>query len=108
MHPFKYRQRNLPIVSRLYRTGAVDRSQRKFSFRKVLIVTKLSRYEFEQHKNPKLSVVQLEKLLRDRGTDYDLWLHYHQVHKEFEQRVANSFKEHGSDVKLVNRYWLSR
>lgn len=103
LHPFKYRQRKLSFVSRLYRTVVDDRSDRTFSFRKVLIVTKLSRYEFEQHKNPKLSAVQLEKLLRDRGTDYDLWLHYHQIHKHFERRVANSFKEHGVDVKLVNR-----
>lgn len=104
MHPFKYRQRKVcSIVSRLHRNVTTDSFNRKFSFRKVLIVTKLSRYEFEQHKNPKLSVVQLEKLLRDRGTDYDLWLHYHQIHKEFERRVAKSFKEHGMDVKLVNR-----
>lgn len=91
------------FASRFYRTGATDSLNRKFSFRKVLIVTKLSRYEFEQHKNPKLSVVQLEKILRDRGTDYDLWLQYHQIHKDFERRVAKSFKEHGMDVKLVNR-----
>lgn len=76
---------------------------KQFKFKNVLIVTKLSRYEFEQHKNAKLTVPELEKVLRDRGTDYDLLLHYHRIHKEFEQRVANSFKEFGIDVKLVNR-----
>lgn len=98
LHPFKYRQR------RSYSRDTNDmHSPRKCTFKNALIVTKLSRYEFEQHKNPKLTVLQLEKLLRDRGTDYDLLLNYHRIHKEFEQRVANSFKEFGIAVKLVNR-----
>lgn len=108
LHPFKYRQRKICLLTRHYRksvpadaTMATD--HRKIQFKKALIVTKLSRYEFEQHKNPKLTNVQLEKLLRDRGTDYDLWLHYHHIHKDFEKKVANSFREYGIDVKLVNR-----
>lgn len=84
-------------------TSATDPSNRKFHFKKALIVTKLSRYEFEQHKNSKLTNVQLEKLLRDRGTDYDLLLYYHQLHKDFERKVADSFRGFGIDVKLVNR-----
>lgn len=100
LHPFKYRQRKiLSFTNRLY-SGTTSQ---KFPFRKALIVTKLSRYEFEQHKNPKLTNVQLEKLLRDRGTDYDLWLYYHQMHKEFEGKVAKSFTDYGIDVRLVNR-----
>lgn len=98
LHPFKYRQRKVSIATRLYRSTST-----KFPFKKALIVTKLSRYEFEQHKNPKLTAVQLEKLLRDRGTDYDLWLYYHQMHKDFERKVAKSFQDYGINVKLVNR-----
>lgn len=122
LHPFKYRQRKNSLLAKHYRTDRSNRksvtamatantiapsidspSNPKFQFKKALIVTKLSRYEFEQHKNPKLTVVQLEKVLRDRGTDYDLWLHYHRIHKEFERKVADSFRDHGIDVKLVNR-----
>lgn len=104
-HPLKCRQRKIPSsLIRYYRSAAsIDQSNRKFQFKKALIVTKLSRYEFEQHKNPKLTMIQLEKVLRDRGTDYDLLLSYHRVHKEFEKKVADSFKEYGIDVKLVNR-----
>lgn len=79
------------------------RLKSKFQFKKALIVTKLSRYEFEQHKNPKLTVSELEKMLRARGTDYDLMLYYHQIHKKFEKKIAESFKEFGIDVKMVNR-----
>lgn len=112
LHPFKYRQRKVLHAIRCYQTtiGPTTKTNprlsiasQKFQFRKVLIVTKLSRYEFEQHKNPKLSALQLEKVLRDRGTDYDLWLQYHQIHKDFESKVADSFRESGINVKLVNR-----
>lgn len=100
LHPFKYRQRRVAI--RQYRNAA-DQTNRKFQFKKALIVTKLSRYEFEQHKNPKLDLFQFEKMIRDRGTDYDLLLHYHRIHKDFEKRVADGFRDYGIDVKLVNR-----
>lgn len=102
LNPYKSRQRKITLLTRYYRSAS-DQPNRKFQFKKALIVTKLSRYEFEQHKNPKLSVLQLEKLLRDRGTDYDLWLYYHKMHKDFENKVAKSFKSFGIDVKFVNR-----
>lgn len=101
LHPFKYRQRK--SISLYQRTFSDQSNRSKFQLKKALIVTKLSRYEFEQHKNPKLTVAQLEQMLRDRGTDYDLLLHYHHIHKNFESKVADSFKEFGIDVKLVNR-----
>lgn len=103
LHPCKSRQRKITLLTRYYRSSSGDQMQRKFQFKKALIVTKLSRYEFEQHKNPKLTVLQLEKLLRDRGTDYDLLLHYHKIHKDFERKVAESFASFGIDVKCVNR-----
>lgn len=107
LHQCKIRQRKIALLTRHYRSGSSDQSQRKIEFKKALIVTKLSRYEFEQHKNPKLTVLQLEKLLRDRGTDFDLLLHYHKIHKDFEKKVAESFKSFGIDVKCVNRVTLS-
>lgn len=113
MHPFKYRQRNASAVD-VNATSSYHRSAnllsndsqgtlRKFRFKKALIVTKLSRYEFEQHKNPKLTISELERMLRDRGTDYDGLIQIHKAHKEFEARVADSFKQFGVDVKLANR-----
>lgn len=71
--------------------------------RKALIVTKLSRYEVEQWKHPRLSHSQLAKTLRDRGTDYDLLIHYHRIHKQFTEKVAASFKDHGIEVQVANR-----
>lgn len=76
----------------------------KFKLTKALIVTKLSRLEFEQHRHAKLSQLELEKCIRDRGTDYDAMLNYHKIHKDFERKVADSFNELGVEVKLVNRF----
>lgn len=74
-----------------------------FKLSKALIVTKLSRLEFEQHRHGTLSPNELEKKIRDRGTDYDVMLNLHTVHKDFEQRIAHCFTKFGVEVKLVNR-----
>lgn len=83
----------------------MDETAKKTSikFKKALIVSKLSRYEFEQHKNQHLNLTELEGLLRNRGTDYEALMKYHHIHKDFETKVADSFKEFGIEVKLVNR-----
>lgn len=105
-HPFKYRQRaNSTWSSNTQRTTSNEQTtnQQKIQYKKALLVSKLSRYEFEQHKHPKLNDRQLEKTLRDRGTDYDLLIHHHRSHKNYTDIVAGSFREHGIDVKIVNR-----
>lgn len=76
----------------------------KFSLSNALLVTKLSRYEVEQHRHPELSKSQLEELIRNRGTDYEGLLFYHNVHKEFEKTVAKCFRQFGVNVQSVNRY----
>lgn len=70
---------------------------------KALIVTKLSRLEFEQQRQPTLSRNELEKNIRDRGSDYDVMLNFHTIHKDFERKIAHCFKKFGVEVKLVNR-----
>ncbi|KAH8285485.1 hypothetical protein KR054_009930, partial [Drosophila jambulina] len=73
-----------------------------FKLERALVVTKLSRYEFEQLRNPQLSREELEKKLRDRGTDVDMVLDLHHLHKDFEKRVVQSFKDVGCEVKLAS------
>lgn len=107
LHPFKYRQRAHSTCSSINpRRSSNDKwnNQQEIQYKKALIVSKLSRYEFEQHKHPKLNNRQLEKLLRDRGTDYDLLLNHHRRHKNYTDRVAGSLTEHGIDVRIVNRW----
>lgn len=78
-------------------------SAKSFKLQKALIVTKLSRYEFEESRNRDLNTQQLEEKLRNRGTDYDGLLFTHNLHKKFEMRVIKSFQDVGCDVKVINR-----
>lgn len=70
---------------------------------KVLIVTKLSRYEYEQQRHPNLSKEQLERHIRDRGSDFEIMMHYHNLHKKFEKKIAKSFQNAGVEVRVANR-----
>ncbi|XP_016971280.1 NAD kinase 2, mitochondrial isoform X4 [Drosophila rhopaloa] len=79
-----------------------------FKLKRALVVTKLSRYEFEQLRHPELSQDQLQQKLRDRGTDVEMVLYLHKVHKDFERRVVQSFQDVGCEVKLSSRSSLSK
>ncbi|CAG7629566.1 unnamed protein product [Allacma fusca] len=74
-----------------------------FSPRKVLILTKLSRLEFEKIRHSKLNDAELEKTLRERGSDYSSLLYHHYIHKGCESRVEKCFQEFGTETRLVNR-----
>lgn len=79
------------------------RCDEPFELSKALIISKLSRLELEQHRNSNLSERQLKEVIRNRGSDYDAMQYYHEIHKKFERKVAESFTEHGVLVQLVNR-----
>uniref|UniRef100_A0A1I8NEL7 NAD kinase 2, mitochondrial n=1 Tax=Musca domestica TaxID=7370 RepID=A0A1I8NEL7_MUSDO len=74
-----------------------------FKLQRALLVSKLSRYEFEQLRHPNLSAQQLEARLRDRGTDFDTLMYLHNLHKDFERTIVRSFQNVGCEVKLANR-----
>ncbi|XP_017470862.1 PREDICTED: NAD kinase 2, mitochondrial isoform X2 [Rhagoletis zephyria] len=80
----------------------------QFKLQRALIITKFSRYEFEQMRYPKLSREELEKRLRDRGTDYEMLMYLHNLHKDFERNVVHSFLDVGCEVKVANRSSLSK
>ncbi|CAG9762274.1 unnamed protein product [Ceutorhynchus assimilis] len=71
---------------------------------KVLVVSKLSRFEFEKKKAKNLTEKQLVESLKQRGTDVEKLVRHHDLHKKFEENVVNTFKNMGISVKVVNRY----
>lgn len=80
----------------------------KLRIKKVLIVTKLTRYEFEQLRHPDLNEQQLEEKIKYRGTDFDALMYYHNLHKKVEQKVVDSFSQLGVEVKVVNRITINK
>lgn len=74
-----------------------------FKLQRALLVSKLSRYEFEQMRHPHLSKEQLEKKIRNRGTNFETLMYLHNLHKDFERKIMRSFQDVGCEVKLANR-----
>ncbi|XP_077293373.1 NAD kinase 2, mitochondrial isoform X2 [Arctopsyche grandis] len=74
---------------------------------KCLLVSKVTRYEFEQNRHQGSSNTQIEELIRRRGSDYEALIHYHKMQKEFERRVQTVLTNLGADVKVVNRLTYS-
>ncbi|XP_046811771.1 NAD kinase 2, mitochondrial isoform X2 [Lucilia cuprina] len=79
-----------------------------FKLQRALLISKLSRYEFEQLRHPHLSKEQLEKKIRNRGTDFETLMYLHNLHKDFERKIVRSFQDVGCEVKLANRSSLSK
>lgn len=78
----------------------------KMKIKKALIVTKLTRYEFEKVRHG--GDVGLAEKIRKRGTDFDALMHYHNLHKQMEYRVAKAFEQMGVEVKIVNRLSINQ
>lgn len=75
-----------------------------FNPKRVLILTKLSRYEFEKLRHPDLANEhELEQLLKKRGSDYNTLLYHHYIHKGCEFRVVKAFQDFGVQTRLVSR-----
>lgn len=75
-----------------------------FKPRRVLILTKLSRYDFEKRRHPELTERELEKSLRSRGSDYNMLLYHHYIHKGVENTVNSVFTAAGIETKVVYRF----
>ncbi|XP_045782495.1 NAD kinase 2, mitochondrial [Maniola jurtina] len=70
---------------------------------KCLIVSKVTRYEYEKHSHDNIADAELEKILRKRGSDYDSMISNHREQKSFEEGVAKSLKEMGLQVEMATR-----
>ncbi|CAH0550733.1 unnamed protein product [Brassicogethes aeneus] len=86
------------------KTFTRDYSAKLTSFNNVLVVSKLSRYEYEQRRHQDLSSQELEKLLRNRGTDYEKLVKFHDLHKRFEENVVTTLENMGICVTVCNRF----
>ncbi|CRK92897.1 CLUMA_CG006300, isoform A [Clunio marinus] len=82
--------------------------ENKLRIKKALIVTKLTRYEFERIRHSELNDLELEELIRCRGTDFDALMHYHFLHKTLERKVYECFKNLGVETKIINRLTINR
>ncbi|XP_044746683.1 NAD kinase 2, mitochondrial [Coccinella septempunctata] len=76
----------------------------KLKMDKVLILSKLTRYDYERMKFQTLNDKDFEKKLRTRGTNFDKLKHHNELQKTNVAKIAKALKDTGSDVKIVNRF----
>jgi len=74
-----------------------------FRSRKAVILTKVSRYEFEKLRHANLSEHELQDELTGRGSNYGQILHHHSVHKEREGQVVSELAKAGIETRVVSR-----
>lgn len=75
-----------------------------FNPKKAVILTKVSRYEFEKLRHEHLTEEQLEQELTARGSNYAAVRHHHNIHKSLEVAVADSLERAGLETRTVKRY----
>ncbi|WKX93495.1 hypothetical protein Q1695_011067 [Nippostrongylus brasiliensis] len=75
-----------------------------FQPRKVLIVTKITRYEFEKRVHNNVDDKHLESLLRRRGSDFNMLLMKHQIHHSYLDTIQSELERAGMESKVVNRF----
>jgi NAD+ kinase len=76
----------------------------EFQPKKVVVLTKVSRYEFEKLQHEKYSERQLEEFLTKRGSDYTMIRYHHNIHKALEQEVVKTLEEKGIETRIVKRF----
>jgi len=89
---------------RRFASSKVESTAAEFNPKKVLILTKLSRLEFEKLRHKDISDRELERVLKKRGSDYNTLLYHHYIHKGCESRVEQAFQTFGVETRLVNRF----
>ncbi|VDM49472.1 unnamed protein product [Toxocara canis] len=75
-----------------------------FSPKKVLILTKLTRLEFERRTHATLSEEQLKHALAKRGSDYARLLERHEQHNSYLKLVEQELRNAGIQTRVVQRF----
>ncbi|OWR41252.1 hypothetical protein KGM_210574 [Danaus plexippus plexippus] len=84
--------------------GSISRKENtRLKMEKCLIVSKVTRYEYERHMHDNIADSDLEVILRKRGSDFDSMIETHRQQKAFEENVASSLKSMGLQVEMASR-----
>lgn len=94
-----FRQQHRPLSSSIGKFI----SPMDFKPKKALVVTKVSRYEFERSKFGHLSESDFEQHLTTRGSDYTMIKYHHNIHKTAEENVIRALESRGVETKKCQR-----
>ncbi|OTF80694.1 NAD kinase domain-containing protein 1-like protein [Euroglyphus maynei] len=87
-------------------SSIVDHFTEPATFRpkKVLVVGKFSRLEFEKHRNAHLSEKELAEHLENHGSDYKSLLYHHDIHTENREHIVKCLQQRNIECRVVNRF----
>lgn len=71
--------------------------------KRVLIVAKISRYQYEKLREPQLSEKQLKEKLIKRGSDYDAMINSYLAIMNVKNQIIPLLQNINAEYKVVNR-----
>ncbi|XP_055347079.1 NAD kinase 2, mitochondrial-like isoform X2 [Paramacrobiotus metropolitanus] len=75
-----------------------------FQPEKVVVLSKITRYEFERKRYPHLSDRQLAEKLAQKGSDYYTLRELNAYHKNQADKIVRTLRNKGIETHIVNRY----
>ncbi|VVD02294.1 unnamed protein product [Leptidea sinapis] len=81
------RLRNNELTDRLSARRQHASKEQSLKMEKCLIVSKVTRYEYEKHSHDNISDGELEMILRKRGSDFESMISTHREQKTFEESI---------------------
>ncbi|CAG0914149.1 unnamed protein product [Notodromas monacha] len=77
---------------------------RNFDLKRVLVLSKISHYDFEKLLNPHMTDDELHENLKRRGTNVDGLQLRHNIHRDCTNLVVEAFRKRGVDTRVVDRF----
>lgn len=71
--------------------------------KRVLIVTKVSRFKFERLREPDIDESLFKIRLLERGSNYDSMLANHEKNKIVERKLVDTLEKRNIEYKITNR-----
>lgn len=74
------------------------------NLRKVLILNKITRYEFEKRRYPNLDESELKAQLQKRGSTYERLIEHHNTHYRSLEKILKTLHNNNIDTRVTQRH----
>jgi NAD+ kinase len=75
-----------------------------YDFSKILILNKITRYEFEKLRNPHLNEIELKEKLTRKGSNFERLIEHHNTHMRSLEKIIKTLKDYRIDTRVTQRY----
>lgn len=75
-----------------------------YDFSKLLVLHKITRYEFEKHRNPNLSDKELKSMLEKRGSNFNRLVEHHNTHYRSLEKIVEILHNYKIETRVTQRF----